>query len=49
MASSHPEMFKSSTVNERGILKLVEDHLLPPWVVLQWWPVKGKDIPTPNT
>jgi hypothetical protein len=49
MAASHPEMFKTSIVNEEEILKLLEDHLLPPRAILQWLPTKGEDIPTPNT
>jgi hypothetical protein len=49
MVTSRPEMFKPSTIDEGEILKLVEDHLLPPRALLQWRPAKGKDIPTPNT
>jgi hypothetical protein len=40
MAASHPEMFKRSTINKEEILKLVDDHLISPQAILQWWPVK---------
>jgi hypothetical protein len=49
MATSHPEMFKPSSVDEGKLLGLIGNHLLPTRVVLQWRPVKGEDIPTPNT
>jgi hypothetical protein len=49
MAASHPEMFQPSTVDESVLLKLVENHLLPSCVILQWQPTKDEDIPTPNT
>jgi hypothetical protein len=49
MAASHPEMFRHSTVDERELIKLVDAHLLPSRVVLQWQPAKDEDIPTPNT
>jgi hypothetical protein len=49
MAASRPKMFKTSIVDEEEILKLLEDHLLPPRAILQWRPTKSKDIPTPNT
>jgi hypothetical protein len=49
MAASCPEMFKSSTVDEGEILKLVEYHHLPLRAALQWQSAKGEDIPTPNT
>jgi hypothetical protein len=49
MAASRPELFKTSTVDEDEILKLVTDHLLPTRAVLQWRPAKGEEIPTPNT
>ena len=49
MAASHPEMFKPSSIDESEILKLVDDHLLPPRAVLQWRPAKDEEIPTPNT
>jgi hypothetical protein len=48
MAASHPNMFRSSTNDEEEILKLVNYHLLPAHAILQWWPVKDEDIPTPN-
>jgi hypothetical protein len=31
------------------VQQLVDDHLLAPHSVLQWWPAKGEDILTPNT
>jgi hypothetical protein len=37
------------TIDEGELLKLTENHLLPSRVVLQWWPAKDEDIPTPNT
>jgi hypothetical protein len=49
MAASHPNMSRLSSVNEGKLLKLVENHLLPNSVVLQWQSVKDEDIPTPNT
>jgi hypothetical protein len=49
LATSCPETFKASTIDEEEILKLVEDHLVSILVVLQWWPTKGEDIPTSNT
>jgi hypothetical protein len=35
MAASHPNMFQKSTTDEREILKLVENRLLPDHEVLQ--------------
>jgi hypothetical protein len=49
MAASHPEIFKASIVDEEEILKLLEDCLLPPRAILQWWRTKGEDYPTLNT
>jgi hypothetical protein len=49
MAASHPEMFRPSTIYESEILKLVDDHLLPPYAVLQWRAAKDENILTPNT
>jgi hypothetical protein len=50
MAASHPNMFRKSFVDESEILKLVDDHHLPPLcTILQWWPMMGEEIPTPNT
>jgi hypothetical protein len=49
MTASHPEMFRPSTIDESEILKLVNDHLLPPHAILEWWSAKDDDIPTPNT
>jgi hypothetical protein len=48
MATSHPEMFQKSTVDESEILKLIENHFLPDRKLLRWHPAKGEDIPTPN-
>jgi hypothetical protein len=36
-------------MDEGELLVLVEKHLLPDHVVIQWRPTKGEDIPTPNT
>jgi hypothetical protein len=49
MADSHPDMFRPSTIDDGEILKLVNDHLLPPRAILQWRLTKDEDIPTPNT
>jgi hypothetical protein len=46
MAASHPEMFKPSSVDESELLVLVEKHLLPNRVMIQWRPVKEEEIPT---
>jgi hypothetical protein len=37
------------SVDEEEILKLIKDHLVPLRAILQWWPTKGEDIPTPST
>jgi hypothetical protein len=42
-------MFQQSIVDESEILKLVENYFLLNHAMLQWWPAKGEDIPTPNT
>jgi hypothetical protein len=42
-------MFRPSTVNEDDLNKLVDDHLLPSQVILQWLLAKDEDISTPNT
>jgi hypothetical protein len=49
MATSHPEVFKPSSIDEGELLKLIDNHLLPRHAVLQWRPAKDEDIPTPNT
>jgi hypothetical protein len=49
MATSQPEMFQKSTVDESEILKLIENHFLLDRKLLRWHPAKGEDIPTPNT
>jgi hypothetical protein len=49
MATSHPEQFKPSFVDEREVLKLIEKHLLPNCGVIQWWSAKNEEIPTPHT
>jgi hypothetical protein len=36
-------------IDETKILKLIDDHLVPPPAVLQWWLAKDEEIPTPNT
>jgi hypothetical protein len=41
-------MFQKSTTDESGIHKLVTNQFLPDREVLQRWPAKGEDIPTPN-
>jgi hypothetical protein len=42
-------MFQISTADESELLKLVKNRFLQDRAMLQWWPVKGEDIPTPNT
>jgi hypothetical protein len=49
MPASHPEMFYPSTVDESELLKLVDNHVLPSCVILQWWPNKDEGIPMANT
>jgi hypothetical protein len=49
VAASRPEMFKSSSIDESEIRKLVDDHLLPPRAILQLRLAKDEEIPTPNT
>jgi hypothetical protein len=49
MAALHPDMFRPSTVDESELIKLVDSHLLPSHVVLQWWSTKDEDIPMPHT
>jgi hypothetical protein len=49
MAALRLEMFKTSTVNEDEICKLLTDHLLSPRAIIQWRPAMGDKIPTPNT
>jgi hypothetical protein len=49
MAASHLHMFQQSAADESEILKLDKNHFLLDRVVLQWRPVIGEDIPTPNT
>jgi hypothetical protein len=49
MVASRPEMFKPSYIDESKILKLVDDHLIPPRAVLQWRLAKDEEILTPNT
>jgi hypothetical protein len=49
MVVSHSHLFQQSIADENKICKLVKNHFLPDWVVLQWRPAVGEDIPTPNT
>jgi hypothetical protein len=49
MAASHPHLFQQSVMDENKIHKLVKNHSLPDRAMLQWRPVAGEDIPTPNT
>jgi hypothetical protein len=49
MAASHPHLFKPSATDKNEICKLIMSHFLPNREVLQWRPVTGEDIPTPNT
>jgi hypothetical protein len=49
MAASHPVMFKTSSIDEDDIHRLVTDHLLPPHAILQWRLTKGEEIPTSIT
>jgi hypothetical protein len=36
MATSHPNMFQQSIVDEGKILKLIESHFVPNHMVPQW-------------
>jgi hypothetical protein len=36
MATSHPDMFGPSIVDESDLNKLVNNHLLPYCVILEW-------------
>jgi hypothetical protein len=49
MAASHPEQFQPSFVDEGELLKLIEKHLLPDRVMIQWRSAKDEEIPTPHT
>jgi hypothetical protein len=49
MATSHPEMFKPSFVDEGELLALIQKHFLPNHILIQWRPAKWEDIPAPNT
>jgi hypothetical protein len=49
MAASHQHLFQSSIANESKIRKLVVNHFLPDYVVLQWHLAASEDLPTPNT
>jgi hypothetical protein len=49
MAASHPHLFQSSVADESEIHKLVVNHFLLCYAMLQWRPAVGEDIPTPNT
>jgi hypothetical protein len=49
MATSHPHLFEVSIADESEICKLVVDHFLPDCAMLQWHPIAGEDLPTPNT
>jgi hypothetical protein len=49
MAASHLHLFQSSIADESEVHKLVAHYFLPDCTVLQWRPVAGEDILTPNT
>jgi hypothetical protein len=49
MDTSHPHLFQPSIVDESEIHKLVANHFLSDYAVLQWHPAVREDIPTPNT
>jgi hypothetical protein len=48
-ATSHLDMFNPSSVDEGELLRLIKNHLLPSYAILQWRPANNEDIPTPNT
>jgi hypothetical protein len=48
MVASHPDKFQTSSIDEGELLKLIENYLLPSYVILQWRPAKDGDIPTPT-
>jgi hypothetical protein len=41
-------MFKTITIDEDEILKLIEDCIVPARAVLQWMPAKGDEFPLPT-
>jgi hypothetical protein len=43
-----PEMFKTITIDEEEILKLIEDCIVPARAVLQWMLAKGDEFPLPT-
>jgi hypothetical protein len=49
MAASDPHLFQPLVADEGKICKLIANYFLPGREVLQWHPVVGMDIPTPNT
>jgi hypothetical protein len=48
MAASHPHLFQLFIADESEIYKLVTNHFLSDRAMLQWRPVIGEDLPTPN-
>jgi hypothetical protein len=48
MAASHSHLFQPFVVDESEINKLVMNYFLPDRTMLQWHPVTGEDMPTPN-
>jgi hypothetical protein len=49
MVASHPHLFQLFVADESEIYKLVTNHFLSDRAMLQWCPVVGEDLPTPNT
>jgi hypothetical protein len=48
MASSHPQLFQASAMNESEIRKIIVNHFLLDHAMQQWCLATDKDIPTPN-
>jgi hypothetical protein len=49
MAALHPHLFQLSVVDESEIHNPFVNHFFPDRAALQWRPVAGEDILTPNT
>jgi hypothetical protein len=49
MSALHLDQFKPSFIDEEELLKLVGEHLLPDYAVLQWRPTKNEEIHIPHT
>jgi hypothetical protein len=48
MVASNPHLSQPYVTDEMEIRKLVANHFLPDWAMLQWCLATREDIPTPN-